>query len=73
MHSVASTLGIEFSEALLTPTTFGRVRNANSSFKRETGAVDAAAGADWESRIDPKDRAAIEDRLGDIILEHSRS
>jgi hypothetical protein len=69
MRSLSAALGIEFSDVLLTPTTFDRRRDANSALRRTFGAVDPTAASDWESLIGANDRALIENRLGHIISE----
>jgi hypothetical protein len=42
--------------------------DANTSFERAYGVIDANAAADWESRIDAQDRAVIEYELGDVLF-----
>lgn len=69
MRSLASALGLEFKDVLV-PTVFGAPADANTSFERAFGAVDANAAGDWTDRIEAGDRRIIERRLGPIIHEH---
>lgn len=67
MRALASAIGIDFDDVLLTPTVLGRARHANSAFERPRSGVHAQAAFDWKTRIDPKERELIEKRLGHII------
>lgn len=69
MRSLAESLEIAFRPSLLNPTVFGKPREANTSFERAFGVVDANAAGDWESRIDARDRAVIEYELGDVLFD----
>lgn len=67
MRLLASAIGLDASDSLFIPTELGKPCLANSPLERSFGAVDQRAAIDWETRINPKDRATIEKRLGYVL------
>jgi len=69
MANITKYLGIEMSEALLSPTILGMPVSGNNFDGEDRTAVSARNVMRWDERIDPEEARIIEFHLGDVMRE----